>query len=77
MISQIRVRMGEWDFSSTTEPNQHVERKVSCDWWRGDHVTPVLTSDWWQVVRKVVHPKYNFFTYENDLALVKTEKRVR
>ena len=48
--------MGEWDFSSTTEPNQHVEHKV---------------------VRKVVHPKYNFFTYENDLALVKTEKRVR
>ena len=34
VISQIRVRMGEWDFSSTTEPNQHVERKVSCDWWR-------------------------------------------
>ena len=56
VISQIRVRMGEWDFSSTTEPNQHVERKV---------------------VKKVVHPKYNFFTYENDLALVKTDKRVR
>ena len=37
----------------------------------------MLTSDWLQVVRKVVHPKYNFFTYENDLALVKTEKRVR
>ena len=48
--------MGEWDFSSTTEPHNHVERKV---------------------VKKVVHPKYNFFTYENDLALVKTEKRVR
>ena len=56
MISQIRVRMGEWDFSSTTEPNQHIEHKV---------------------VKKIVHPKYNFFTYENDLALVKTEKRVR
>ena len=42
------------------------------------HVTTVLTSDWLvQVVRKVVHPKYNFFTYENDLALVKTDKRVR
>ena len=40
-------------------------------------VTTVLTSDWLQVVRKVVHPKYNFFTYENDLALVKTDKRVR
>lgn len=56
VISQIRVRMGEWDFSSTTEPHEHVERKV---------------------IKKVVHPKYNFFTYENDLALVKTEKRVR
>lgn len=56
VISQIRVRMGEWDFSSTTEPHEHVERKVT---------------------KKVVHPKYNFFTYENDLALVRTEKRVR
>merc|ERR550539_275828 len=56
MISQIRVRMGEWDFSSTTEPNEHIEHKV---------------------VKKIVHPKYNFFTYENDLALVKTERRVR
>ena len=56
VISQIRVRMGEWDFSSTTEPHEHVERKV---------------------IKKVVHPKYNFFTYENDLALVKTEKLVR
>jgi len=54
-ISQIRVRMGEWDFSSTTEPNEHLERKA---------------------VKKVVHPKYNFFTYENDLALVKADKRV-
>ena len=47
--------MGEWDFSSTTEPNQHVERKV---------------------VKKVVHPKHNFFTYENDLALVRLGKKV-
>lgn len=23
--------------------------------------------------KKIVHPKYNFFTYENDLALVKLE----
>ena len=52
---RVGVRMGEGDFSSTTEPNQHVEHKV---------------------VRKVVHPKYNFFTYENDLALVRTERRV-
>ena len=55
VISQIRVRMGEWDFSSTTEPHEHVERKV---------------------IKKVVHPKYNFFTYENDLALVRLEKKV-
>ena len=54
-VSQIRVRMGEWDFSSTSEPNEHLERKA---------------------VKKVVHPKYNFFTYENDLALVKADKRV-
>jgi hypothetical protein len=26
---------------------------------------------------QIVHPKYNFFTYENDIALVKTETRVR
>lgn len=26
------------------------------------------------VARKVVHPKYNFFTYEFDLALVKLEQ---
>ncbi len=26
---------------------------------------------------QIVHPKYNFFTYENDIALVKTEARVR
>ena len=51
--------------------------QVSCDWRGAGHVTTVLTSDWLQVVRKVVHPKYNFFTYENDLALVKTDKRVR
>ena len=24
----------------------------------------------------MVHPKYNFFTYENDLALVRLEKKV-
>jgi hypothetical protein len=26
---------------------------------------------------QIVHPKYNFFTYENDIALVKVENRVR
>ena len=28
-------------------------------------------------MKKVVHPKYNFFTYEHDLALVKMDKKVR
>ena len=54
-IPKIRVRIGEWDFSSTGEALPHVERKVT---------------------RKVVHPNYNFFTYENDLALVRMEKKV-
>ena len=54
-IPKIRVRIGEWDFSTTGESHAHVERKVT---------------------RKVVHPKYNFFTYENDLALVRLEKKV-
>ncbi len=26
--------------------------------------------------KKIVHPKYNFFTYENDLALVRMERKV-
>ena len=54
-MPKIRVRIGEWDFSSTTEPHGHIERKVK---------------------EKIVHPKYNFFTYEYDLALLKLEKRV-
>ena len=29
-----------------------------------------------KAAKKIVHPKYNFFTYENDLALVRTERRV-
>ena len=29
-----------------------------------------------KVTKKIVHPDYNFFTYENDLALLKLEKRV-
>ena len=28
------------------------------------------------MTKKIVHPDYNFFTYENDLALLKLEKRV-
>ncbi len=54
-VAKIRVRVGEWDFSTTSESHPHVERKVT---------------------RKIVHPKYNFFTYENDLALVKMDKRI-
>lgn len=52
MTSQIRIRVGEYDFSSVQEPYPFVERGVS---------------------KKVVHPKYNFFTYEYDLALVRLE----
>ncbi|CAG0902674.1 unnamed protein product [Darwinula stevensoni] len=55
LTSQIRIRVGEWDFASVLEPYPYVERGVS---------------------KKVVHPKYNFFTYEYDLALVKLEKPV-
>lgn len=54
-IPKIRARIGEWDFSTTSEGHPHIERKVT---------------------KKIVHPKYNFFTYENDLALIKLEKRV-
>jgi len=52
LASQIRIRVGEYDFSSTIEPYPHQERGVA---------------------RKVVHPNYNFFTYEYDLALVRLD----
>ncbi|KAL1122499.1 hypothetical protein AAG570_002830 [Ranatra chinensis] len=52
LTSQIRIRVGEFDFSSVQEPYPYAERGVG---------------------RKVVHPKYNFFTYEYDLALVKLD----
>ncbi|KAG7159559.1 Serine proteinase stubble-like 1, partial [Homarus americanus] len=52
LTSQIRIRVGEYDFSSVMEPFPYVERAVK---------------------RKAVHPKYNFFTYEYDLALVQME----
>ena len=55
LVAKIRVRIGEWDFSSTSEPLQNIERKIT---------------------KKIVHPKYNFFTYENDLALLKLDKRI-
>lgn len=52
LISQIRIRVGEYDFSHVQEQLPYIERAVE---------------------RKVVHPKYNFFTYEYDLALVKLD----
>ncbi|XP_063534507.1 serine proteinase stubble-like isoform X1 [Cydia strobilella] len=52
LTSQIRIRVGEYDFSSVSEQFPFVEQGVA---------------------RKSVHPKYNFFTYEYDLALVKLE----
>ncbi|KAL3278895.1 hypothetical protein HHI36_016415 [Cryptolaemus montrouzieri] len=52
LTSQIRIRVGEYDFSSVQEELPYVERAVT---------------------KKVVHPKYNFFTYEYDLALVQLE----
>ncbi|CAG9860824.1 unnamed protein product [Phyllotreta striolata] len=53
LTSQIRIRVGEYDFSSVQELLPYVERGVS---------------------QKVVHPKYNYFTYEYDLALVQVDK---
>lgn len=50
--SQIRIRVGEYDFSTVQEPAPFQERGVE---------------------KKVVHPRYNFFTYEHDLALVKLD----
>lgn len=55
LVSQIRMRMGEFDFSSVQEPYPFVERGVN---------------------KKIVHPKYNFFTYEYDLALVRLEEPI-
>lgn len=52
LTSQIRIRVGEYDFSSDQEPYQFAERAVA---------------------RKIVHPKYNFFTYEYDLAMVRLD----
>lgn len=52
-LQSIRIRVGEYDFSSVSEPYPHIERAAR---------------------RKVVHPKYNFYTYENDLALVQLDQ---
>ncbi|XP_050678847.1 serine proteinase stubble-like [Leptidea sinapis] len=56
LTSAIRIRVGEFDFSSVSEQYPYVERGVA---------------------RKAVHPKYNFFTYEYDLALVKLDSPVQ
>lgn len=53
LTSQIRIRVGEYDFSHVQEQLPYIERAVA---------------------KKVVHPKYNFFTYEYDLALVKLDQ---
>ncbi|KAG8190283.1 hypothetical protein JTE90_025795 [Oedothorax gibbosus] len=53
--SQIRIRVGEYDFSTIQEPAPFQERGVE---------------------RKLVHPRYNFFTYEHDLALVKLDSPI-
>uniref|UniRef100_A0A8D9FBQ3 Serine proteinase stubble n=1 Tax=Cacopsylla melanoneura TaxID=428564 RepID=A0A8D9FBQ3_9HEMI len=55
LTSQIKIRVGEYDFSKLEEPFPYQERGV---------------------VKKMVHPKYNFFTYEYDLAMVKLETPV-
>ncbi|KAF5280670.1 hypothetical protein FQA39_LY05318 [Lamprigera yunnana] len=53
LTSQIRIRVGEYDFSNVQEDLPYVERGIA---------------------KKIVHPKYNFFTYEYDLALVRLDK---
>lgn len=55
LLTQIRIRVGEYDFSTAMEPLPYMERGAK---------------------KKVVHPKYNFFTYENDLALVQLDEPV-
>lgn len=55
-LQSIRIRVGEYDFSSVSEPYPYIERAAR---------------------RKVVHPKYNFYTYENDLALVQLDQPIQ
>ncbi|XP_076323081.1 uncharacterized protein LOC143231998 isoform X2 [Tachypleus tridentatus] len=55
LFSQIRIRMGDHDFTNVMEPYPYVEREIR---------------------QIIVHPAYNFFTYENDLALVKLEEPI-
>ncbi|XP_065581578.1 serine proteinase stubble-like isoform X2 [Artemia franciscana] len=55
LLTQIRIRLGEYDVSSLTEEFPVVERTVT---------------------KKIVHTKYNFFTYEYDIALLHLEEPV-
>lgn len=55
-LQSIRIRVGEYDFSSMAEPFPYIERAAR---------------------RKVVHPKYNYNTYENDLALVQLDQPIQ
>lgn len=55
-LQSIRIRVGEYDFGSMSEPFPYIERAAR---------------------RKVVHPKYNFYTYENDLALVQLDQPIQ
>lgn len=55
-LATIRIRVGEYDFNSNSEPYPYVEGTAK---------------------RKVVHPKYNLYTYENDLALVQLDQPLR
>ena len=54
-MSQIRIRVGEYDFASVLEPYPYQERSVK---------------------RKMVHPGYNYYSYENDLALVELDEAI-
>ena len=54
-MSQIRIRVGEYDFATNLEPYPYQERSVR---------------------RKIVHPGYNFNSYENDLALVELDEQI-
>ncbi|XP_068238842.1 serine proteinase stubble isoform X2 [Palaemon carinicauda] len=53
LLSQIRLRVGEFDFSSVGEAKPYIERAAKS---------------------KVVHSKYDYFTYEYDLALVQMDE---
>jgi len=55
MLTQIRIRVGDYDFGAVSEPFPYQERSAAA---------------------KIVHPKYNFYSFEYDLALVKLSKPV-